>query len=129
MATRLRIQFLDILVLALVLTLVGVSSWQVYGPRSAQERPAQVLIRTQNQELIYPLNEDRILSVAGPEGQTEIHIHDNSVHIHASPCKNQTCVAQGEIRHGGQWIACLPNMVFVRIEAVIEEEGMDAISW
>ena len=33
-----------------------------------------------------------------------------------SPCPNKTCVQSMPIRETGEWSACLPNQVFLRIE-------------
>jgi hypothetical protein len=85
-----------------------------------------VIIGGSQGEWIYPLGEDRTLNVEGPVGTTLVEIHENRVHILGSPCKNQTCVAAGAIGSEGQWLACLPNKVFVRIEGKNDNDKIDA---
>jgi hypothetical protein len=46
-----------------------------------------------------------------------IEIGDGRARVLASPCTNQTCVASGTIHSRGQWIACLPNGIFVSVES------------
>ncbi len=77
-------------------------------------------------EWIYPLDGDRTIEVAGPIGVSVVEIHGNHVHMASSPCKNQTCVAAGQIGSAGQWLACLPNRVFVRIEGKTNDDKLDA---
>lgn len=75
---------------------------------------------------MYPLDEDRLVTVDGPLGQSLVHIHDGMAHIDQSPCRNQTCVASPPIRQTGEWSACLPNGVFIRIAGQKPEDGLDA---
>jgi hypothetical protein len=42
-------------------------------------------------------------------------IRDGSAWVVSSQCPNQICVRQGKISRPGQWIACLPNDIFIRI--------------
>ena len=44
-----------------------------------------------------------------------------------SDCRDEVCVAMGEISRPTGWIACLPNRVFVRIVAVGEDEDGEAV--
>jgi len=36
--------------------------------------------------------------------------------VEDSPCRDKICVLGGWISHSGEWLACLPNSVFVRVE-------------
>ena len=82
------------------------------------------------EEWIYPMDVDREIEVEGPLGVTIVHIHGGGVSIESSPCPNQTCVAAGSIVRSGQWIACLPNQVFVRVEGGADDgSGVDTGTW
>jgi hypothetical protein len=65
---------------------------------------------------IYPLNETVQLDIPGPLGNTVVELKDGRARVISSPCTNQSCVASGAIHSRGQWIACLPNRVFVSVE-------------
>ncbi|MFA6505053.1 MAG: NusG domain II-containing protein, partial [Treponemataceae bacterium] len=69
---------------------------------------------------------EETLRVKGEIGETVVHIHDGKASVESSPCSNQTCVAAGSIDSNGQWVACLPNGVFVRIEGSSRHETTDA---
>lgn len=89
-----------------------------------------VITDAQGAEWIYPMEGDREIEVEGPLGVTIVHIHEGGVSIESSPCPNQTCVAAGSVDRSGQWIACLPNQVFVRVEGGSDEpEGVDTGTW
>ena len=69
----------------------------------------------------------------GPLGETVVAIEGGTARVLSSPCANQTCVAAGALTHGGQWTACLPNEVMVRIsgEAASRDnsDAVDAGAW
>jgi hypothetical protein len=76
---------------------------------------------------VYPLDSGERLVVSGPLGDTVVDIRDGRARILSSPCTNQTCVASGAIHARGQWLACLPNRVMVRISGQAAE--VDAASY
>lgn len=62
---------------------------------------------------VYPLSQDRLLSVHGPIGDTVIEIKNSRVRVISSACPNKLCVHQGFIKRGS--IICLPNRVVITI--------------
>jgi len=101
------------------------STLLVYGNSAGT---ARVVVEAGNREWVYSLENDETVLVTGPLGISTIAIHDGKVHFEDSPCANQVCVASGTIERPGQWIACLPNAVFVRIEGSPGEDEPDATS-
>ena len=71
---------------------------------------------------------DQVLEVAGPLGNNRIVVRDGSVFVESAPCANQICVKTGHVSRPGQWIACLPNRVFVAVEGGPDEQ-IDARSY
>jgi hypothetical protein len=67
---------------------------------------------------IYPLDKTVQLDIPGPLGNTVVELKDGQARVISSPCTNQSCVVSGAIHSRGQWIACLPNRVFVSVEPV-----------
>jgi hypothetical protein len=118
-----RLKFLDWVIVLAAAGAVAFSAVSVYGPGKVQ---ADVAIKGRDGEWIYPLSIDRDVSVAGPLGDTRIEIRGKSARIVDSPCPNKTCIASGAIAKPGQWLACLPNRVFVRIEGGNPNAGVDA---
>ncbi len=118
-----RLRLLDWLVLATATALVALSALSVYKPGGGE---LSVFISGEGGEWVYPLDKDREVEVDGPLGSTIVAIEGGRVHIHSSPCPNQTCVAAGAISQAGQWIACMPNAVFVRVEGNATNDTIDA---
>jgi hypothetical protein len=118
-----RIRPFDIVILLVSAGIVALSAAWAYGPQAGT---VKVVIKGQGGEWIYPLSSDREVEVPGPLGTTLVGIHDKSVRIEESPCPNKTCIAAGAISEAGQWVACLPNQVIVRIEGGSDDAGVDA---
>lgn len=56
---------------------------------------------------------------------------DHSIAVVASDCKDQTCVHMGRLRHSGEFSACLPNRVVIRLypadESADRADGVDIV--
>ena len=100
--------------MALVLSLVCVGGLAAYAYQGSGGG-THVLIQAQGDRWIYPIDQDREVTVQGPVGPTVIAIHARGVHVAAASCRDKVCVSMGTISSPGAWIACLPNRVFVRI--------------
>ena len=97
------------------LLVIGAFSVSAY---SGGEKNPNVIIEASGQQWIYPLRQDRQdrqVTVPGPLGEELIAIKDGKAFVEESPCPNKICIQQGQISKPGQWIACLPNKVFIRI--------------
>lgn len=90
--------------------------------------PTTVEIRSDEGDRIYSLTEDRIITAAGPLGDTILEITDGAVRFVESPCRDKICIAAGFLAETGQWTACLPNRVFATVTGAPSDatEGVDA---
>jgi hypothetical protein len=68
------------------------------------------------------------VDVKGPIGDTVVVIRDGKAFVEDSPCPDKLCVHMPAISQAGQWIACLPNKVFVRVRGT-SEQGIDQLSY
>lgn len=118
-----RIRPLDIAAAVAAAVAIAIAAVAVYAPDTAAP---EVVITGADGEWIYPIDTDRKLAVAGPLGITTVVISGKTVRVVDSPCKNKVCIAMGAISAPGQWVACLPNKVFVRVEGTRAERGVDA---
>ncbi len=122
---KIRVAPLDFAAFGLALAVVALISIRVYaGPGGA---PA-VHLRGPRQEWIFPLDSERTLAVPGPLGDTVVQIRQGRVRVLSSPCPEKICLRSGDIARPGQWIACLPNRVFIDIQAG-PRETVDAYSF
>ncbi len=122
-ATPMRLKSLDIVIALATAGAVAFAALSAYGPGSGQE---SAVLKGKGGEWVYPLSTDREVRVAGPLGETVVLIRGRSVRIIDSPCPNKTCIAAGAIDRPGQWLACLPNQVFVSVEGRRKDDGIDA---
>lgn len=116
------LRFLDFIVLALSIgafVLITIMAWQGSGTGG------ELVVDTPEGSYIYGLDQDRVIEVSGPIGVSLIEIKNHKAHFLDSPCKDKLCVHMGEQVENGQWAACLPNRVFLRIESA-EESEVDA---
>lgn len=120
---QLSVRPLDVLALALSIAMVIGASVFAYANAGS---PSEVSIESDEGTFLYPLDRDRRVSVRGPLGETFVTISDGHVHVDDSPCRDKICIAAGPLRATGQWTACLPNRVFVRVEAGDAEDAIDA---
>jgi len=124
---KLALKAADIIIIILVSVITFFAFFFVY---SKQNSSAQVLIRAQNDEWIFPVDIKETVVVSGPLGDTVVRIENNTAWIESSPCDNQTCAASGLVSKQGQWTACLPNNVLLMIYgAKDKKDDIDTIVW
>lgn len=118
------IKIADFAIISIILCIAVVSGIVVYD--GSQGR-LQVVIQGQEGSWIYDIHDTRQEKILGPLGITIIKIENGQVLITDSPCPNHTCIAAPPIARNGEWSACLPNKVIVRIEGKSNSEGIDII--
>jgi hypothetical protein len=125
--SRFPVRVLDIVMILLALGLTGASAFAAYVK---PQNTIQVLINGSGREWVFPLDADESVAVPGPLGDTIVRIRDNQAWVESSPCTNQVCVAAGHVNAQGEWVACLPNNVFLMIEGKeVRRHAPDSTSW
>ena len=76
----------------------------------------ELLVHTPRGTFAYDMSKDRIIDIEGAIGTSRIEISGGTARFLDSPCPNKTCVQSMPISETGEWSACLPNQVFLRIE-------------
>jgi hypothetical protein len=119
---------LDYFITAGAIAVILAFSSFAYGGTGAHPR---VIIEGEQGSWVYPLETSQALVVHGPVGTTRIQLKEGAIRVLESDCRDKLCVNFGPARHGGDWIACLPNRVFIRVEsgAGAGESGVDASSF
>ena len=104
---------LDYLLMLLGLTLCTIS---ILAATTQKEGTPLLLVSSPTAEYLYPLDKDDTIQIQGLEGITEIRIQQGQASYLNSPCANKTCMAAPPIHRNGDWSACLPNGIFMRVE-------------
>lgn len=110
-----NITVLDFIFIALVLAFIVFFSVLTFNKSSGSS--GYLKVTALNKTYLYSLNEDRIFEVPGPLGKTKIEIKDGKARILFSPCPCKTCMSRPPISEVGEWIVCLPNEVYLKIES------------
>jgi hypothetical protein len=119
-----RLKPLDVIIIALALGLVALISFRAYVGGSGRPR---VEVTGSGGAWTFALDARQTLSVPGPLGDTVVELKDGQVRVLSSPCPEKICVKAGSISRPGQWIACLPNRVFIAIQGR-SKDSIDALS-
>jgi hypothetical protein len=87
-----------------------------------------VLIRSgSNEPVTETLQQDRILHLTGPLGESIIEIRNGRIRFVSSPCSSQVCVHSGWLSSTGGFIACLPNRISLTLAG--QNRQFDAINF
>lgn len=103
---------LDICLLAVSLAAIAASLFLL---RPAQTGTPLLIVTTPDGEFVYPLDKDRTVPADGALGTSVLVVQDGSASFAESPCPNKDCVRAAAISRTGEWSACLPNKIFVRV--------------
>jgi hypothetical protein len=116
----------DGIILLFALAVLVFSARAIYA---GSGRQTEVIIEGSGGRWIFPLDAEELVSVAGPLGDTTVELRGGRARVLSSPCTNRLCMAAGAIGAHGQWIACLPNKVLVRVDSGGGGEESDATTW
>jgi hypothetical protein len=75
-------------------------------------------------EWLYTLDKDADIAIPGLLGDSRLEIRDGRARFLDSPCANKVCVQHTPLSRAGDWSACLPNQVMIRIEGGADS-GLD----
>jgi hypothetical protein len=127
MKVKLPVKIFDIVIILLACALTGFSVFTAY---IQPQNTSRILIESPTRQWVFPLDAEETLNIRGTLGTTVIQIHGKEAWFESSPCDNQTCVGTGHVGASGDWIACLPNNVFLIIEGADEQRNLpDRTAW
>lgn len=109
-----KIKLADIFYCLLFLATILYFSINIFVGKKTKTK--QLIIESGKNIWYYQLDKNREVKIEGILGDSTIEIKDGLVLFKDSPCPNKLCVLSNSISKNGDWIACLPNGVFARIE-------------
>ncbi len=105
-----------------IIVFISVSTYRKGG------KAESVIIEAEGKSYIYMLDTDRRIEAPGPLGNTIIIIENREVFIIDSPCRDKLGIIAGPINKPGEWNACMPNKIFLRIPDSTDNE-LDSLSF
>ena len=112
-----------------ILIVIVIVVWVVSAASERNQEANYVHITAVQGETLYPLAENRHVVIAGPLGENIVEIEEGGVRFAEAPCRDQICVSAGTVSKFGDWIACLPNRIFLRITGQTSEHTLDAMAF
>ncbi|NNM54625.1 MAG: hypothetical protein HKM05_07890 [Spirochaetales bacterium] len=109
-----KLRVFDFVMLAISLGITALSAIPVVSTSPWNGQPS-VEIKTTHGTYVYPLNQNRDLYEPGPAGVTWLRIHGGKVYAVNSPGPRKIMMRMGKISRDGEWLASVPNHVFVLI--------------
>jgi len=103
----------DWLLVGLAVLLVFYSYLTYWGP-SLYGNQAAIFVNGKHRVSI-DLYENRLLTIKGRIGESELQVLDGKIRFVSSPCDGKQCIYQGWISQSGEMAACVPNGISVRI--------------
>ncbi len=119
-----RPKFFDFVFFFVSLTLLVLS---LFALRTDKLAESYLIVDSPYGEYVYPLSVDSVYDIEGVIGYSSIQVKNRRASFLDSPCPNKTCVQSQSIGRNGEWSACLPNKIFIRIES--KTSDMDAVAF
>lgn len=121
-----KIKVLDVVFALIFVSVIVFSFFYFLGNRSSGR--SMLVVTTPHDEFIYPLDKDLELEFEGLEGITKVRIKDGKACVVESPCANKNCISMGLLSVPGDWAACLPNDVILRVDSNSDSQEFDVIA-
>jgi hypothetical protein len=118
-----RLRVGDIIVASLLI--VGSLVWIAMGIVPHEAGSVAVVEVSGKKVAELKLNHENYITIRGKLGAVLIGIDGSGIRILESKCPNKLCKKMGAVNKAGEWIACIPNELVIRIEG---DSGVDAIS-
>ena len=111
--------------IAILTAVLAITAVSIAAYSGIQETATEVVVQAEEQRFLYSLENDRRLTFSGPLGKTVVKIEGGAVSVVEDPGPLQICVRKGAVSRPGEWLACLPNEVFVRVTGPQPADAVD----
>lgn len=116
---RIKIKKGDIVVIALVLLIAGITIFAANGQNTGE----YAVVTANGKEQKYLLSQNQTLQIEQSDNKKNIVvIYNHEVYMKEASCPDLICVRHRPISKNGESIICLPNEVYIEIEGGKEKE-------
>lgn len=116
-----RLTLLDGVLVIASLCIILASGWQLWfqsgfgrDELEASDMIAEIRVRGQLAHSL-ALDQNKTLTVSGPQGDTVIEVDDGAVRFVSSPCPHKHCLRAGWLRRSSAVAFCLPNHIGLQL--------------
>ena len=103
----------DKIILVIAILLLG-ALYGIYWQQARYGNQASVFIHGKFWSS-FDLYQDQEIEVMGKLGKSLLRVSGGKIRFIESPCPNKLCIHHGWAHQGGEFVACVPNEVSVRI--------------
>lgn len=103
-----------------LLAVIALAAYLLLRPAGERGAVAEIYVDDKLVKTV-SLDRDGTFPVPGRE-EVILQVQDGAIRFIQSSCPDKVCIRSGQLRHGGDWAACLPNRVLVQVTA---EGGAD----
>ena len=123
---RIKLKFGDFVMFAVFI--VAIITFFCFTIKPNAKGKNQLVIENGNDEWIFQLDKNQCVEIDGKLGKSVIRIEGGKAFFESSPCENKLCVSASKISKKGEWNACLPNSVIIRIAGDAQDGDIDAMT-
>lgn len=117
----------DLLLILAVLLLAG-GVWAALRPVRRAEESVTVTVTVDGVEVVsLPLDRDQSFVWEGEAGKNTLVVKNGAARMEFADCPDGLCILQGEIRHTGEIIVCLPHRLVAAVTGSAENNGADTV--
>lgn len=116
----------DKFLIVLLLILCVLTFWQTrHGNKMGV---SAVVFVDKVQQARLSLEQEGVYPFSGPLGVTIVRVEKEQIFVEKSSCPYHMCERTGPIQRAGQIIVCLPNHLYIKIEAPVQTPYFEAIT-
>ncbi|MCG2711318.1 MAG: NusG domain II-containing protein [Candidatus Omnitrophica bacterium] len=115
-----------ILILTIILVIFSALAFQNFVLRKQPCISTQKALIFLENGLLREINLKENKELYLPEAGIRVETKDGKVRIIESDCPGQICVHSGWIQYAGQSIVCVPNKIFIEIQAAAGKQAVDS---
>ncbi len=110
--------------LVVILLLAGAVAWIAFGMTPSITGSTAIVEVSGEQIQELHLGHEDYITVRGTLGPVLIGIDGSGIRILDSRCPHGLCKRMGPIQKSGDWIACIPNKLVIRIQGTSEVDAI-----
>jgi len=102
-------------------------SWIIGNHSNEEAAFASIYVNGELYDKVALTEEEYEIEIRTERGYNRLKVSNYGIEMVESDCPDHICIGFGHIHSVNEKIVCLPNRIFVEIDGISDEEGVDAI--